>query len=153
MNILFVSHAFITIFSDLFRDYTSIRSRTYSIFRHPLFPVKGSQSKLFVYKKKKKVKQAQMSRILGPFIVNFIKDFFLTIFWGMRDGKVYDIAFGTNNLNTLSLLVLRKFRRVKRVIFMNIDYTPSRYDNPILDSMNHWFDRICCYNAYIIWNS
>ena len=153
MNILFVSHAFITIFSDLFRDYTSIRSRTYSIFRHPLFPVKGSQSKLFVYKKKKKVKQAQMSRILGPFIVNFIKDFFLTIFWGMRDGKVYDIAFGTNNLNTLSLLVLRKFRRVKRVIFMNIDYTPSRYDNPILDSMYHWFDRICCYNADIIWNS
>lgn len=153
MNILFVSHTFVTIFSDLFRDYTSAKSKTYTIFRHPLFPVRGSRSKLFVYKKKKIVKEAQVSRISGPFIVNFIKDFFLTIFWGMRDGKVYDIAFGTNNLNTLSLLVLRRFRRVKRVIFMNIDYTPSRYDNPILDSMYHWFDRICCYNADLIWNS
>lgn len=153
LNILFVSHAFITIFSDLFRDFTSARSNTYTIIRHPLLPINGTWSKFFAYKKNKLLKQARLPHIFGPYVINFIKDFFLTILWGMKAGIVYDIAFGTNNINTLSLLVLKKLSKVKKVIFISIDYTPNRYDNLILDLIYHWFDRICCYNADIIWNS
>lgn len=152
-NVLFVTHAYITIFSDLFRDFTSARCNAYTIIRHPLFPLKGTQSKLFVYKKEKMQRHIAISRIIGPYSLNFLKDFFLTIFWGVKTGIVYDIAFGTNNLNTLSLLVLKKLGRVKKVIFISIDYTPSRYDNLVLDALYHWFDRICCYHADIIWNS
>lgn len=153
MNVLFVSHAFITIFSNLFADFTSARCNTYTIIRHSLLPAKGSQSKLFFYKKEKLKKYIVAPGITGPYAINFLKDFFLTIFWGLKTGIVYDIAFGTNNLNVLSLLVLKKLGRVKKVIFISIDYTPDRYDNPIFDGLYHWFDRICCYNADIIWNS
>lgn len=152
-NVLFVTHAYITIFSNLFRDFTSARCNTYTIIRHPLFPFKGTASKLFVYKKEKMQRHISISRIIGPYSLNFLKDFFLTIFWGLKTGIVYDIAFGTNNLNTLSLLALKKLGRVKKVVFVSIDYTPSRYENPVLNFLYHWFDRICCYHADIIWNS
>lgn len=153
MNILFVSHAHIPIFSDLFADFNCARCETYTIIRHSLLPTKSSRSKLFFYKKEKLQKHIVFPGISGPYFINFIKDFFLTIFWGIKSGIVYDIAFGTNNLNTLSLLVLRKLGRVKKIIFISIDYTPDRYDNPVFNALYHWFDRICCYNADIIWNS
>lgn len=153
MNVLFVSHALITIFSNLFADFTSPKCYAYTIIRHSLLPTKGSKSQLFFYKKSKLKRHIVAPRIVGPYSLNFLKDFFLTIFWGLRSGIIYDIAFGTNNLNVLSLLVLKKLGKVKKVIFISIDYTPDRYDNPIFDMLYHWFDRICCYNADIIWNS
>lgn len=152
-NILFVMHTRVTVFLNLFRKYTSTKCNIYTIIDHPLHPLASAQSKLSVYKKGKMQKHSVLFRIPGPYSLNFLKDFFLTIFWGMKTGFVYNIAFGANNLNTLSLLVLKKLGRVKKVIFISIDYTPNRYDNPILDSLYHWFDRIACYSADVIWNS
>jgi len=152
-NILFVSHAYITIFSDLFADFTSSKCNAYTIIRHSLLPTKKSQSKLLFYRKKQLKKQNIVPGINGPYAINFLKDFFLTIFWVMKGRINYDIAFGTNNLNVLSLLVLKKLGRVKKVIFISIDYTPDRYDSLIFNAIYHWFDRICCYNTDIIWNS
>lgn len=153
MNILFVMHTRITHFLEIFRDFSAPKCKTYTIIDHPLHPLSGTTSKLTVYEKKKLLQKTTLPRIHGPYTINFLKDFFLTIYWGLTAGIVYDLGIGANNLNTLSLLVLKKLGRVKRVIFMCIDYSPNRYDNPILDWVYHWVDRMCCYHADVIWNS
>ena len=153
MNILFVMHTRVTHFLEVFRDYTSARCERFSAIDHPLHPLPGTRSKLSVYRKKKRVFHSELPRIPGPYALNFLKDFFLTIFWGLQTGLVYDIAIGANNVSALALLVLKKLGRAKRVIFMSIDYTPSRYDSPLLNWLYHWFDRICCYHVDVIWNS
>lgn len=152
-NILFVMHTRVTHFLEIFRDFTSPKCNIYTIIDNPLHPLPGTTSKLSVYEKGKLIKHSVVARIFGPYALNFLKDFFLTIFWGLRSNIVYDIAIGANNVCSLALLVLKKMGRVKRVIFMSIDYSPSRYDSPILNALYHWFDRICCYNVDIIWNS
>lgn len=106
-----------------------------------------------VYHKKNLHQKRSFLQIPGPYTLNFLKDFFLTIWWGWSAGVVYDVGIGANNLNTLSLLVLRRLGRIRKVIFMCIDYSPSRYDNPLLDWVYHWIDRMCCYHADVIWNS
>lgn len=152
-NILFVMHTRVTHFLEIFRDFTSPKCRNYSIIDHPLHPLKGTESKFIIYNKKTVHQKRIFSRIPGPYTVNFIKDFFLTIWWGLSAGVVYDVGIGANNLNTLALLVLRKLGRVRKVIFMCIDYSPNRYDNPVLDWIYHWIDRVCCYYSNVIWNS
>ncbi len=153
MNILFVMHTRVTHFLEVFRDYTSARCDRFTAIDHPLHPLPGTRSKLSVYRKKKRVYHSELPRIPGPYALNFLKDFFLTIFWGIKTGIVYDMAIGANNVSALALLVLKRLGRVKHVVFMSIDYTPSRYDNPVLNWLYHWFDRICCYHVDIIWNS
>lgn len=152
-HILFVMHTRITHFLEVFRDFTAPQCATYTIIDHPLHPIPGTTSKLIVYKKKAIERRSILPRIPGPYTLNFLKDFLLTIWWGLGSGIVYDIGIGANNLNTLSLLVLKKLGRVRKVILMCIDYSPNRYDNPVLDWVYHWMDRMCCYHADIIWNS
>ncbi len=146
-------HTRITHFLEVFRDFTAPKCATYTIIDHPLHPLPGTTSKLIVYKKKTVERRRVLPRVPGPYTLNFLKDFFLTIYWGLGSGVVYDIGIGANNLNTLSLLVLKKLGRVRKVIFMCIDYSPNRYDNPVLDWLYHWVDRMCCYWADVLWNS
>lgn len=153
MNILFVMHTRITHFLEVFRDFSAPKCKTYTIIDHPLHPLTGTKSKLTVYRKKRVIRKSTFSRILGPYTLNFLKDLILTIYWGFSTGIFYDLGIGANNLNTLSLLVLKKLGRVKKVIYMCVDYTPNRYDNPLLDWLYHWVDRVCCYHADVIWNS
>lgn len=151
-NILFVSHTVIPLFLNVFRGFTSPKCNVFTAISHPLHPGSGVQSKLSVYRNTERHQYTVASGIPGPFFLNFLKDYFLTVYWVIKTGIRYNIAFGTNNLNTLSLLALKKLGRVKKVVFINIDYTPSRYDNPILNALYHWFDRVCCYSADVLWN-
>lgn len=152
-NILFVTHTHVVIFSELFKSFISQKFNSFTIIRHPLFPVKGTKSVYFAYKQHNLRKHYNFSRLPAPYVINFIKDFMLTLYWVLMTDSFYDIAFGTNNMNVISLLLLKKMGRINKVIYVSIDYTPQRYDNPILDLIYHWFDKICCYQADIIWNS
>jgi len=124
-NILFATHTFIPLFLNVLKDFTSPKCNIFTVISHPLIPVGGTQSKFSVYKKNKLKTYSTFYRMPGPYSLNFFKDFFLTIFWGLKSGFVYDIGIGVNNLNTLSLLVLKKLGRVKKVIFINIDTHPA----------------------------
>lgn len=151
-NILFVSHTVIPLFLNVFRGFTSPKCNVFTAISHPLCPGPGAQSKLSIYRNTERQQYTVASGIPGPFFLNFLKDYFLTVYWVIKTGLRYDIAFGTNNLNTLSLLALKKLGKVKKVVFINIDYTPNRYDSPLLNALYHWFDRICCYSADVLWN-
>ncbi|MCL4360160.1 glycosyltransferase [Patescibacteria group bacterium] len=152
-KILFVIHTHITFFLDVLTAYTTSRCRSFTAIGHPLYPVRGTRSILRIYRGKNPVRQAVFPRLPGPSSANFLKDFFLTVYWAISTHTVYDIAIGADNLNTLSLLILRFLGRVRRVIYLSVDYTPRRFANPLLNTLYHLFDTACCYHADIIWNS
>jgi hypothetical protein len=52
----------------------------------------------------------------------------------------YVITFSPHT--TLFFLLLKKFGRVKRVIQWNIDFSPRRFSNPLLNSMYNYLDKI-----------
>jgi len=49
-------------------------------------------------------------------------------------------------------LVLKFLGRVKKVVFYVVDYTPKRFENPLMNKIYHFIDRICVKNADEIWS-
>ena len=152
-DMLYVMHVRISFFRNILRDFTAERCRSYTIIDHPLYPKPGMKSTYSVHRKDVLETSTSFPALPGPYSLNFLKDFLLTVFWGYKSNITYDIGLGANNLNTLALLLLRKLGRVKKVIYICIDYTPVRYDNPILNALYHWVDRMCCYHSDVLWNS
>ena len=90
--------------------------------------------------------------IIGPDLLLWVKDFFLTLFFVARSGHGYDIFVGIDNLNALAGLLLRRVGLVRTVIYYTIDYAPKRFENQILNRIYHWIDKLCCYYSDCVWN-
>lgn len=103
------------------------------------------------YRKEKKTKITNAFHWILPVPVLFIKDVFYTFFWcGILLDKI-DIFFGVDPLNAFVGILLKKIGRVKKVVYYSIDYSPSRFKNPILNYIYHATEKFCCYNADTIW--
>ena len=59
---------------------------------------------------------------------------------------------GVDCFNCALGILLRKFGRVKLVVFYVIDYTPNRFGNILINSTYHWLDSFCARRADCVWN-
>ncbi|MDO8621198.1 MAG: glycosyltransferase [Candidatus Levybacteria bacterium] len=84
-----------------------------------------------------------------PFL--YIKDFLYTLIWTIFIGQKYDLFFGYNPLDAFCGILLRSIGRVKKVVYYNIDFTPIRFQNKILDYIYHLFDKYAAYYADLNW--
>ena len=76
-----------------------------------------------------------------------------TLWKVIRTGKKFDLYVGSNNLNAFMGIILKKFKRVKKVVFFSPDYSHNRFENSFLNSLYHWLDYYCLKNADLVWNS
>jgi len=83
----------------------------------------------------------------------YIKDFLYTSYWVFSLKAKTDIFFGFDNLNALAGLCLKLLGKVDRVIYYGIDYFPTRFSNPVLNSVYHWIDQICVKYCDETWNA
>jgi len=153
MTILLVTHSRATGFSQMLRNWLKDRVQTFVYIDHPLYPNPKINSFLAIYKNGV-LRQNYQSRFLikpGPFL--YFKDVLMTIYYVFKSKEKFDLAIGVDNLNTLTLLLLKKLKRIKKVIYHTVDYTPHRFSNRILNFIYHFIDRWCCYHADILWNS
>lgn len=81
----------------------------------------------------------------------FLLDFLHTLWWLARFGPL-ELVIGCGNMNAFAGLVMRRFGRVRRVVFYAIDYVPSRFDQPALNAVYHWLDRMCARHCDSVWN-
>ena len=88
----------------------------------------------------------------GTHISFKIRDFLSIMDWTMRDKTVFDYFIGLESINTLAGIVLRKFGRVKKVIYYVSDYSPNRYRNRWFNSLYLAFDRFSAKHADFIWD-
>jgi len=151
-NFLIVTHSFATGPPQELRDYLKNKVNKLLFIKHPFSYCSDKRSSMLLYEKGIKRKKVSFLQLKGPDLLFYIKDFALTIIYVLMSKTKFDIAIAADNLNAFSALFLRKLGRVKKVIFFTIDYTPVRFQNKALNAIYHWIDRVCCYNADLIWN-
>lgn len=71
----------------------------------------------------------------------------------IMQGKKFDLYVGYDNVNAFIGLILKKMGKVKKVIFMTVDYSHNRFKNKLLNNFYHWLDYFCLRNADLVWNS
>lgn len=81
-----------------------------------------------------------------------IRDLFSVILTGLFQKKTFDYFIGLECINTLGGIILRKFGKVRKVIYYVSDYSPIRFNNLLLNSIYLWLDRFCASNADYIWD-
>jgi len=62
------------------------------------------------------------------------------------------VYVGSNNLNAFVGICLKRFGKIKQVVYYVIDYNPVRYSNSIANKLYHWLDQYCVLHADETWN-
>ncbi|MDO8638403.1 MAG: glycosyltransferase [Candidatus Daviesbacteria bacterium] len=81
----------------------------------------------------------------------YVKDIFYTLFWCLRVGKI-DIYFAAGNLNPLVGIILKQFGVIKKVVYISMDYYPTRYENRFFNWLYFQLDKFCVRFADETWN-
>jgi len=81
-----------------------------------------------------------------------IRDFITVISWVFQDKDSYDYFIGLESINALAGIILRRFGKIKEVIYYVSDYSPNRYPNKLFNSVYLWLDRYCAKHADYIWD-
>lgn len=90
------------------------------------------------------------SRWSGPSLGFYLKDLFLSIYWGWSEK--YDWIIACDCLNALAALILRAFGKTRRVIFYSIDYSPQRFPSRWINEIYHRIDRCAATRSSLVWN-
>ncbi|MDD3679358.1 MAG: glycosyltransferase [Candidatus Shapirobacteria bacterium] len=85
-------------------------------------------------------------------LLKYFVTFSLSLKWLGKSPQQLDWAIGMNCLDTFSLLVAKKFRKISQVVFFNTDFSRRRFKNPLLNSiyvaLDRWVakraDLLCC---------
>src|SRR3989344_77412 len=132
------------------RDYLLNKNVEQLVFiGHPL--VEQRKSSITVYKKGKLVFQKYITQSASG-VFSYIFDFFLTIYWIVKQREKYGAFIAIDPLNAFSGLLLRRIGVVNRVIFYAMDFNPMRFNSRLLNSIFHKIEEICVKNADEIWN-
>jgi len=120
--------------------------------RHPFsFALGDKRSSLEHYVKGEKVRSYFFRFTPKLEILIYVKDVIANIYFFLLIGKRLDLCIAVDNLNAFPAILFKRMGRIKKVIYYNIDYTPERFKNKILNSLYQWFDRFACYNSDINW--
>lgn len=93
-----------------------------------------------------------------PIKISFLRYFFeifFTVIYFLREfhrKNDIEVFFGVDPLNTVSGLILRRLRVVKKVIFYSVDYSKDRFDNKILNFLYQKLDSTCTLNSDEVWS-
>lgn len=86
-------------------------------------------------------------------VISFkIRDFISVIDWALRDSTVFGCFIGLESINALAGIVLRKFGKVKKVVYYVSDYSPHRYTNKLFNDIYLWLDRFAATHSDYVWD-
>lgn len=119
----------------------------YIYIQHSIFKGHGTY---ITFSKQKKHKWMGTSFL--PFPLRLIQEMIITSSLVFRTNKKHSIFVGVDPLNAWLGIILRKLGKVQTVVFYTADYAKRRYDNSIMNSIYHIFDRFCVKRADQVWN-
>jgi len=142
---------------DYLIRYLIDRTNHLIVFKYPLSVGDQNKPGYKIYINGAMVEEKKSSFILKPFILNYIKDIFLTIYYSMFLTRKYklkiNIFFGCNNLLTIAGIFISKLIKVNKVIFYSIDYSNKRFENKLLNRFYLLIDKISVIKSNFIWSN
>lgn len=150
-KIAIVGHVYATGPGHELEKYLKSRVNSLIFVGHPFPHCLDRRSFYRWYKKGKLIRERKAPSFLLPGVLSYLKDIVYTLFW-ISFSTRYDFYFGVNNLNAFCGLILKRFRRVKKVIFYTIDYIPKRFNNRGLNKIYHFVDSYCVKRSDYVWN-
>ena len=155
-RVIIVVHTFGHSVAYDLRDFLKEKVELLLLINHPFSFVRkilgeSTNSSVTLYKSGVLLSKKKAPTIRGPDLLFWIKDFFLTIFFVLKSREKFDTYVGLDNLNAFTGLFLRRFGRVKKVIFYTIDYVPKRFSNSFFNWIYHRIDKTCCYRSDYLW--
>lgn len=152
LSFVIVTHVYASGPSFKLEEYLKDRVDRLVFIGHPFSFAKDTRSFLRIYDKGQLVEEKRFKTWKGSDISFYIKDLFLTIWWCLKYRKNTDYFIGVNNFNVFAGALLGVFVNVGKIIFYTIDYVPKRFENPILNSIYHFLDRIAVAKSHKVWN-
>jgi len=153
-NIVISTHVYATGPAQDLKEYLILEKIERIFFiGHPLFYDKkldGSGFEKYENGELIEKKYAKIKKI--PEVISYIKHIMKSIRWVRKTGLKWDLFFFFFNLNALAGIVLRRFGRVKKVVYYVIDYNPKRFANPIINWIYHKVDQFCVKHSDETWN-
>ncbi len=85
-------------------------------------------------------------------LILYIKDVYYTFFWCLKFKKKFDVYFAAGNLNPIVGIFLKQIGFVKKIVYISMDYYPTRYKNKFLDWFYFQLDKFCVRICDETWN-
>ncbi len=133
------------------RDFFLPKIKKLCYIEHPFPTASDRKSSMTIYENGIFKKRIFTPSIMGPQTIFYVLDVFITFYFLLLARTKFDLCVALDNLNTASMIPFRKIGLVKKLVFYTIDYAPQRFENKILNSIYHFFDRLACYHADKIW--
>lgn len=138
--------------SQALRDYLNQQKvETVLFVSHPL-RAENRRSYYQMFSRGRLIKEVSKSRQPEWVFWQYLRDAFLTFFWIWQTKQKFNIYVGVDPLNCAVGLVLRRLGRVAKVIFYAIDFTPRRFDSPLLNQVYHQLEKWCVKGSDKRWN-
>jgi len=119
---------------------------------HPLKEFQGIKSHYEYYERGELQKKKVAFHWRLPMPMLYIKDVIYTIIWVISLRDKFDLFVGLDPLNAFAGLLLRSLGKCNKVAFYTIDYFTKRFENPIMNKIYHFLDKICVRNVDETWN-
>lgn len=85
-------------------------------------------------------------------IIDYLIDTLQVAWWIYKQKDKFSLFVGINPINCIVGLFFRKIGKTKKVIFYAIDFTPKRFENPLLNYLYHKLEIYCVVHADKVWN-
>ncbi|MBI3366554.1 glycosyltransferase family 4 protein [Candidatus Roizmanbacteria bacterium] len=122
-----------------------------AIVTHSFSP--GTSQALCDYCLRKKYDALFIEHSLFGNIFNWIFGAFDTLWKVLKQGKRYDLYVGSNRLNAIVGILLKKMGVVKKAVYFSPDWSKNRFNNKFLNFIFQKLDYLCIKYADIVWNS
>jgi glycosyltransferase involved in cell wall biosynthesis len=143
------SHYWQTGAGTALRDYLIPRTERFLFIGHPLF-VDSTESYCELYSKGNSLTSTRKPGPRGP--ARYLAELYRTVRWGSVKGKPFDTFIAADSLLALAGIYLRVRGRVRQVILYTVDYSPSRFRNPLLNRIYHAIDSFAVRHVDLVWS-
>lgn len=113
--------------------------------------VEQRKASLDVYRSGRLISRKQIDyKIRGT--LSYVIDFFLVIYWIIRQGEKYNLIIAVDPLNAFSGLVMKRLGFIERIIFYSMDFVPIHFENRLFNFIYHKIESLCVKNSDEVWN-
>lgn len=152
LNICIVSHIFSSGPALDLEEYLKDKVKSLFFIGHP-FPYRSDIRNFYRHYNGGKLTEEHNAREWKlPEALFYLKDALYTFIWALSQKTRINLFIGSDNFSAYLGLILKRMGKVEDVVLYTIDYMPTRFKNPIMNFLYHYFDKTCLKECEVIWN-